>query len=260
MRSLALGVSVALHAAALAGIGSVRDPAARVPPVTVTIVRGSRGHGSERATKEHGGSPVESPARTEEPQRPRAARPRAVHAASPQPSVLPEPARVPAPVVPAPSLPPPAALPASEPEASSGAPGGPEGGRGSLGRGTAPGAGAGGPDPSVTGEGGAERGGNDQPEARPRTVAAHLLAQSLLRKVDFEVPPPVLSVHRGQKLRIAVLMCVRASGEVDADRTRIIAGVPGTEDAVMAAVRQWRYRPQALPLCAPVNFEVNVRP
>ncbi len=109
-----------------------------------------------------------------------------------------------------------------------------------------------------TGSGHGHGRGHGNLAPKPRNVPAHKLKQLLVHKVDFKIPPGVLDKHRGETLRIAVLMCIEQSGRVDVARTRILAGVPGANSVVLRALRQWRYKPQPLPLCAPVHFKVEV--
>ncbi len=126
----------------------------------------------------------------------------------------------------------------------------------SLGSGTGQGGGGGVPNGVPGGEGRGDGGG---PARLPsKNVPPHILAQALLQKVEVTLPPAVLVAHRGERIRIAVLMCVGSDGAVDRAQTRILAGVPGADDAVLETMRRWRYRPQPIPLCAPVNLEIRV--
>ncbi|MBI2374055.1 MAG: protein kinase [Deltaproteobacteria bacterium] len=95
-------------------------------------------------------------------------------------------------------------------------------------------------------------------EVAPTKVAANVLERELLERKDFQLPASVRSAHRGEKLRIVVLVCTDREGRVDPKRTRILSAPPGAEESVLDALHQWRYRPQPVPLCAPVHFSVEV--
>ncbi|MBI4820591.1 MAG: protein kinase [Deltaproteobacteria bacterium] len=92
----------------------------------------------------------------------------------------------------------------------------------------------------------------------PAKVTAGVLERELLTRKDFQLPAAVRSAHRGEKLRIVVLVCTDKSGNVDPQRTRILTAPVGAEQSVLEAIRQWKYRPQAVPICGPVHFSVEV--
>jgi hypothetical protein len=99
--------------------------------------------------------------------------------------------------------------------------------------------------------------GPDKPSG-PAKVTAGVLERELLTRKDFQLPAAVRSAHRGEKLRIVVLVCTDKAGNVDPQRTRLLSAPVGAEQSVLEAIHQWKYRPQAVPICGPVHFSVEV--
>jgi hypothetical protein len=93
---------------------------------------------------------------------------------------------------------------------------------------------------------------------KPKNVAPYVLEQNLLSRVDPKVPPHILSAHRGKEIVSTILVCTTPAGGVDPKTTRILSAVPGTKEAVLEAILAWKYKPQPIPLCAPVRLVIRV--
>jgi serine/threonine-protein kinase len=93
---------------------------------------------------------------------------------------------------------------------------------------------------------------------KPKNVPANQLEKLLVERTDVRLPPNVLLHHQGQKVRIVTLVCVGTDGKVDPQHSRVISAPPGAGDAVLASVKNWRYRAPPVPLCAPVHLLIDV--
>ncbi|MBK8010314.1 MAG: TonB C-terminal domain-containing protein [Deltaproteobacteria bacterium] len=93
---------------------------------------------------------------------------------------------------------------------------------------------------------------------KPKKVPPHVLKRERTYEVRPSMPALVRDRYRGQTVRVVVIVCVQQDGAVDMEHTRVVSGVPGYDDAVIAAIRQWRYNPQPIPICGPVHFETKV--
>ncbi|MBI2378087.1 MAG: hypothetical protein HYV07_29060 [Deltaproteobacteria bacterium] len=100
---------------------------------------------------------------------------------------------------------------------------------------------------------------SDPTEAeKPKNAAPYVLEQALISRVEPKFPSTVLAAYKGKNVESVVLVCVGKDGSVDPDKTRLLKTLPGTEAALLEAVRQWRYKPQPITICAPVRFVINV--
>ena len=111
---------------------------------------------------------------------------------------------------------------------------------------------------AVGGVVGAPINGGAPTPVKPKKVPPHVLNRERTHEVRPVMPALVRDRYRGQTVRVVVIVCVQEDGSVDTAHTRIVSGVPGYDDAVLAAVRQWRYNPQPIPICGPVRFETKV--
>jgi hypothetical protein len=95
-------------------------------------------------------------------------------------------------------------------------------------------------------------------ELTPKKVPAHVLEKSLLSRVHPKLPPAFLVQHPGEQLRVVAIVCVGTDGRVDRARTKLVSAAPGTEEAVLSALAQWRYQASEVPLCGPVQLQIDV--
>jgi periplasmic protein TonB len=93
---------------------------------------------------------------------------------------------------------------------------------------------------------------------KPKNVPPHVLAAQKISGDLPSFPNEIKAQYQGQQLKISVLVCITQSGAVDAERTKVLSAPPGTKDIVLQYLRAWRYKPQQLPICSPVNFIVNI--
>ncbi len=96
------------------------------------------------------------------------------------------------------------------------------------------------------------------PTLEPKKVPAHVLEKNLLSRVTPKLPPAFLVQHPGEQLRVVAIVCVGTDGRVDRARTKLVSAAPGTEEAVMNALAQWRYQASEVPLCGPVQLQIDV--
>lgn len=95
-------------------------------------------------------------------------------------------------------------------------------------------------------------------ELTPKKVPAHVLEKSLLSRVNPKLPPAFLVQHPGEQLRVVAIVCVGTDGRVNRSRTKLVSAAPGTEEAVLSALAEWRYQASEVPLCGPVQLQIDV--
>jgi periplasmic protein TonB len=93
------------------------------------------------------------------------------------------------------------------------------------------------------------------PPARPTFVPPAVLSRQ--RMVGEDPPYPAAAKAAGLEATIVVKICADSSGAVT--DVQIVKGHPAFDDAIVRAVRQWRYRPHTVdgkpvPICGIANF------
>jgi hypothetical protein len=79
-------------------------------------------------------------------------------------------------------------------------------------------------------------------------VPPHALDAERIGGVLPHLPASVIGARRGLgDARFVARVCVDQSGAVSS--VTVLSGIPGADAGIVSAVRGWRYRPQALPVC-----------
>jgi hypothetical protein len=97
------------------------------------------------------------------------------------------------------------------------------------------------------------------PPARPtpKPVPASLIRKD---KISVSDDPHLPDVVKARYLCAVVTgsykLCIGTSGEMSA--VDPIMGIPGADEQIVATVRKWRYKPQALPICFVQFFEFHI--
>ena len=95
------------------------------------------------------------------------------------------------------------------------------------------------------------------PAPKPRNVAPHALDAQRIAGVMPHLPASVAGAHRGLgDSTFTARLCVDTSGNVSS--VTVLGGIPGADGEITAALRAWRYRPQALPVCFITQLVYNV--
>ncbi len=109
-------------------------------------------------------------------------------------------------------------------------------------------------------------GGGDEPGGpgvgvgppRARNVAPHQLDAQKIAGADPHLPEFVKLARRGLgDNAFAARICVDQAGSVS--RVDVLSGIPGADEAIVAALRQWRYRTQPIPVCFVSRFVFDVQ-
>ena len=97
-------------------------------------------------------------------------------------------------------------------------------------------------------------GGTGAPPPKAKNVPPHTLEQA---KLSGEMPhlPDIVKIQRkGTGEAVAMVkICIDQSGRVN--QVSIIQGIPGADNDIMSTVRNWKYKPQPIPICSMVKFE-----
>jgi TonB family protein len=101
------------------------------------------------------------------------------------------------------------------------------------------------------------------PPKKPRTVAPNILAMNRISGETQIEPDPktkgVMADHRDLRVVGTVLVCVDEDGSVSSSKLLATTRYSAYDDALVAAVRHWRYRPlmvggEPYAACGPVTF------
>ena len=115
--------------------------------------------------------------------------------------------------------------------------------------------------PGKGGENGLPCTGSDcisAPAPRPRNVAPHALDAERIAGAMPHLPPQVIDARRGLgDAAFTARICVGQSGAVSS--VTVLAGIPGADDAIVAALRSWRYKPQPIPVCFISQFLYDIQ-
>ena len=92
------------------------------------------------------------------------------------------------------------------------------------------------------------------PPPKAKNVPPHTLEQA---KLSGDMPhlPDIVKIQRkgtGEATAM-VKICIDQGGRVN--QVSIIQGIPGADNDIMSTVRNWKYKPQPIPICSMVKFE-----
>lgn len=86
------------------------------------------------------------------------------------------------------------------------------------------------------------------PPPKPRNVAPHALDAQRIAGALPHLPAHVVTARRGLgDSTFTARICVAESGAVSS--VTVLAGIPGADESIVAALRAWRYKPQPIPVC-----------
>jgi periplasmic protein TonB len=93
------------------------------------------------------------------------------------------------------------------------------------------------------------------PPPRPRNVAPHALDA---QKIAGALPhlPALVKAQRPGDSRFLAKLCVDRAGAVSS--VGVLSGIPGADESIVATLREWRYRPQPIPVCFVTEFVFSV--
>lgn len=95
------------------------------------------------------------------------------------------------------------------------------------------------------------------PPVKPKNVPAHTLDAQVVFRPTPHLPQAVLLQHRNVgELVFVAKVCIDREGKVF--EINVIQGIAGGDDAVLSTVRQWRYKPQPIPVCFIANWVFTV--
>jgi periplasmic protein TonB len=90
--------------------------------------------------------------------------------------------------------------------------------------------------------------GPSAPAPRPRNVAPHALDAQKIAGALPHLPSSVRSARRGLgDTNFTARICVDQSGRVSS--VSVLQNIPGADDSILATLREWRYKPQPIPVC-----------
>jgi hypothetical protein len=120
------------------------------------------------------------------------------------------------------------------------------------------GPGGGPPDSQGTDPNGGFGHGPAMPPPRPRNIAPHLLDAQKIAGADPHLPDFVKNARRGLgDSAFSARICVDQAGSVS--RIDVLQGIPGADEAIVQALRGWRYRAQPIPVCFVSRFVFDVQ-
>lgn len=92
------------------------------------------------------------------------------------------------------------------------------------------------------------------PPPPPKKVPPHVFEQAILSKVLPHLPDVVKIQRRGTgPATYRAVVCIDAGGAVT--KVQTIQSIPGGDEVCIDALRQWRFKPQPLPICSVVELE-----
>jgi protein TonB len=90
------------------------------------------------------------------------------------------------------------------------------------------------------------------PPPKPKNVPPHALDNQVLFHPDPHVPDIIKSQRKGTTANFVAKVCIDQKGAVF--QVNVLNGIPGADEGIVATVRQWRYKPQPIPVCFVANF------
>jgi hypothetical protein len=97
----------------------------------------------------------------------------------------------------------------------------------------------------------------DAPAPRPRNLPPHALDAQRLAGAMPHLPSSVIGARRGLgESTFTARLCVDQSGAVSS--VTVLSGIPGADGDIVSTLRNWRYKPQAIPVCFITQLVYNV--
>jgi hypothetical protein len=96
------------------------------------------------------------------------------------------------------------------------------------------------------------------PPPRPRNVAPHSLDAARVAGAMPHLPASIVAQRRGLgDTTFSAKICVDQSGAVSS--VSVLSGIPGADAAIVATLRDWRYKSQPIPVCFVSQFVFAVQ-
>ncbi|MDB4964542.1 MAG: Serine/threonine protein kinase PrkC, regulator of stationary phase [Myxococcales bacterium] len=91
------------------------------------------------------------------------------------------------------------------------------------------------------------------PAQKPKNVNAHTLDSQQISHADPHLPEIVRIQRKGTgDARFAAKVCINNEGRVY--QVNVLQSIPGADDAVVNAIKQWSYKPQPVSVCFVANI------
>ena len=91
---------------------------------------------------------------------------------------------------------------------------------------------------------------------KPKVVPAILIQRERLAGHDPHLPNDVKALYAGRIVTGSYNVCIGQNGLIDS--VLPVRGIDHADELIMQTVRQWRYRPQPIPICFIQFFEFHV--
>jgi protein TonB len=96
-----------------------------------------------------------------------------------------------------------------------------------------------------------------KPPPKPKVVPAILIKKDKISSGDDpHLPDVVKAQRRGSVVSGSYKVCIGQTGSISS--VDVMQGIPGADDTIISTVRQWRYKPQAIPICFIQYFEFHI--
>jgi periplasmic protein TonB len=90
--------------------------------------------------------------------------------------------------------------------------------------------------------------GGTGPAVKPKNVPPHALDAQALYRPDPHLPDIIKIQRKGTgEAKFLAKVCVDQGGHVN--QVSVMQGIPGADNDIIATIRQWKYKPQAIPVC-----------
>ncbi len=87
-----------------------------------------------------------------------------------------------------------------------------------------------------------------KPPPKPKVMPAILIKKDKISSGDDpHLPDVVKAQRRGSVVSGSYKVCIAQSGNISS--VDIMQGIPGADDSIVSVLKQWRYKPQAIPVC-----------
>jgi protein TonB len=105
---------------------------------------------------------------------------------------------------------------------------------------------------------GGQIGGTAPATVKPKNVPPHALDSQALYKPDPHLPDAIKLQRRGTGDAVFMCkLCVAQDGSIM--RVDVMQGIPGADENITSTLRQWRFKPQPIPVCMMTRFEFAIQ-
>ncbi|MSP61297.1 MAG: hypothetical protein EXR72_13320 [Myxococcales bacterium] len=95
------------------------------------------------------------------------------------------------------------------------------------------------------------------PPPKPKNIPAHQLDTEVIYRPDPHLPEAIKAQRKGSgEATFTAKVCVGMDGKVS--NISVLTGIPGADDAILATIRQWKYKPQPIPVCFIANWVFTI--